>query len=59
MATQPDFQPDRIDPQSPPEILPDSQPSEQPFQQPDEVNPVQPDYTQPDSAPSELPPPPD
>jgi hypothetical protein len=55
MATQPD----RIDPQSPPEISPDSPLPEQPFQQPDEVNPVQPDYTQPDRAPNELPPPPD
>lgn len=55
MATQPNFEPDRIDPQSPPEYPAESPPAEQPFQQPDEVNPVQPDYTQPDSAPSELP----
>src|SRR5690349_5312232 len=36
MATQPDFQPDRIEPQSPPESPPDSPPPEQPLQQPDE-----------------------
>ena len=59
MATRPDEippQPDRIDPQSPPETPPGAPPNETPFQEPPEINPEQPDYDRPDSSPPETPP---
>ncbi len=59
MATQPDPNPDTIDPGAPSEVPAESPPSETPFDEPDEIEPVQPDYDQPDRTPLETPPPPD
>ncbi len=55
MATQPDFTPDTIDPQSP-EEAPQQQP-EPGFdpQSPDEAPEIQPDYDAPDRSPDETP----
>ena len=56
MATTPDSpQPNRINPQSPPETPTIPTPGEQPGHQPDEIQPNQPDTYTPDSAPSEVP----
>ena len=53
MATQPQTDPNRIDPQSPPEVYP---PPAEPLEpNPDEVEPLSPDFDQPDQAPEELP----
>jgi len=59
MATRPNDpaipDPDRIDPQSPPE-LPVNDPSfENPAHQPPELDPVQPDVIEPDRGPDEIP----
>ena len=59
MATQPDPDPDFIDPGAPSEVPAESPPAETPFDEPNEIEPVQPDYDQPDRAPLETPPPPD
>ena len=59
MATQPDPNPDTIDPGAPSEVPAESPPSETPFDEPDEIERVQPDYDQPDRTPLETPPPPD
>ncbi|WP_176590953.1 hypothetical protein [Sphingobium sp. EM0848] len=62
MATQPDPapdgvpQPDKIEPQSPPETPAPATPAETPAGEPPEIVPQNPDFDQPDSAPSELPP---
>lgn len=53
MAKQPPFEPDRIDPQSPPEtppIIPDPQPPA-----PDETVPLRPDIDEPGTHPREWP----
>jgi hypothetical protein len=56
MATQPDVPPDRIEPQSPPEMPP--QPSEPgPTMPPDETPDLPPDIDQPGRGPDEAPPP--
>ena len=59
MATQPDPNPDTIDPGAPSDVPAESPPSETPFDEPDEIEPVQPDYDEPDRTPLETPPPPD
>ena len=59
MATQPDPNPDTINPGAPNEVPGESPPSETPFEEPDEIEPVQPDYDEPDRTPLETPPPPD
>jgi hypothetical protein len=57
MATQPNVQPDRIDPQSPPETPPlPSDPVPGPGK-PDETQPPAPDITEPGRGPDETPPP--
>jgi hypothetical protein len=56
MATQPEISPDTIEPQSPPEISPTPQPSEDPFFEPPEVEPSAPDEPFPDPDPPEMPP---
>ena len=54
MATTPPREPDRIDPQSPPETL--AQPDEPvPDRQP-EIIPTEPDFDEPDRSPDEYPP---
>lgn len=53
MATQPPTEPDRIEPQSPPDVLPiPAEPSEP---HPDENEPLAPDFDQPDESPEEFP----
>ena len=58
MATQPEFTPDTIEPQSPDESPPMQEP-EPGFQPsaPDEAPPLQPDVDNPDRGPDETPPP--
>ncbi len=57
MATQPDFTPDTIEPQSPPEApMQDPVPGFEP-NNPDEAPVIQPDQDQPDRSPDETPPP--
>ena len=57
MATQPDFTPDIIEPQSPDEApMQEPEPSYQPGS-PDEIPQIQPDYDQPEQSPDETPPP--
>ena len=56
MATQPDFTPDTIEPQSPPEApMQEPQPGFQP-DAPDETPTIQPDHDEPDRSPDETPP---
>ena len=54
MATQPEPQPDTIEPQSPDESPSDPGPIESPPQQPDEVGPTSPDVTEPGKGPDEV-----
>lgn len=57
MATQPDFTPDTINPQSPDEApMQEPEPGYQPGS-PDEMPELQPDYDQPEQSPDETPPP--
>jgi len=59
MATRPNDpaipDPDRIDPQSPPELPVNDPPIENPAHQPPELDPVQPDVIEPDRGPDEMP----
>ena len=59
MATRPDDPkipaPDRIEPQSPPELPVNEPPMEDPVQQPPEIDPVSPDTVEPGSGPDEMP----
>jgi hypothetical protein len=55
MATQPDFQPDTIEPQSPDEAPAGPDPVETPMQEPPEITPNQPDIDQPGRGPDEIP----
>jgi hypothetical protein len=58
MATQPDPNPDTINPDAPPEYTPDSIP-ETPDRHPGEIQPPSPDTDNPGTNPLETPPPPD
>jgi hypothetical protein len=53
MATQPPNEPDRIEPQSPPEAPPTPAEPIEPY--PDEAEPLSPDFDQPEQSPDELP----
>lgn len=59
MATQPDPNPDIIEPGSPDEFPSTNPPDEAPTQEPPEIDPVQPDFDRPDRGVPETPPPPD
>lgn len=53
MATQPPSEPNRIDPQSPPEVVPFPAEPAEPI--PSEVEPPSPDFDPPGQVPEELP----
>ena len=57
MATQPEFQPDTIEPQSPTELPPQQPIEPETFPSPDEAPPIGPDIDQPGRGPDETPPP--
>ena len=59
MATQPDPNPDTIDPGAPPEAPPQTIPDEAPGHIPGEIQPPSPDRDNPGRGPIETPPPPD
>ena len=59
MATQPDPNPDTINPGSPDEMPPASPPNEAPMEEPPGFEPPQPDIDTLDRGPLETPPPPD